>query len=171
MTSKSWSALACWIIATSASAASPDSRSDEARNFVLKHFDSDTRFGQTLGALDKIYVGEAFRRGRQALYVVYDESSCGSGGCNLRVVVARPRGLKSVGGAPAVWPAFLAMRGREKAWPDIIVCRAGGGSKAHQTKLVFNGRRYRLDGSETSPRTGPTRKITFAPSLPDQCLF
>lgn len=174
MKSEGWFALTYWVIAASASAASTGSPPDQVRNFVVRTFDSDTRFGQKTGSLDRIYVAEAFRRGREAVYLAYDTSDgdCGSGGCTLRVVEAGPDGLRSIGGAPAVRPPFYVARGRRSAWPDIVACRSGGGLLPPVlSRVEFGGRIYQLHSRTSVDRAGSMRKILFQPSLQDECRF
>jgi hypothetical protein len=90
----------------------------------------------------------------EALVYLLSSSYCGTGGCNLLVLTPAGRGWRQVADMTVVNPPVRLLDTRSHGWRDLAVRVAGGGSRAHDARLSFDGRRY-----PPNPSVAPAQPI------------
>lgn len=132
-------ALLGFILATPALAQAPQERS--LRAWLQQHF-----AGERETAADARYVaawGDLDGDGRpEAIVYLLSSYFCGTGGCNLLVLTQAGRGWRQVADMTIVNAPVRMLETRSHGWRDLAVLVAGGGSRAHEARLRFDGRRY-----------------------------
>lgn len=80
---------------------------------------------------------------RITLAYLTNPGSCGSGGCTLRVLEAKPEGPVELGRVTLTRPPIRVLTSRTNGMPDLGVVVCGGGiMECHEAVLPFDGRRY-----------------------------
>ena len=126
----------------------------ELRGFLQDHFRDYRRTSP--GARYVAAFADLNGDGRpEAIVQVFASSACGSGGCNLHVFGAGPRGWSMVSTMSVANAPIRALNTRSRGWRDLSVRVAGGGVRGYDAQLRFNGRAY--PGNPTIP---PARPLT-----------
>ena len=95
---------------------------------------------------------------RITLAYLTNPGSCGSGGCTLRVLEARPEGPVELGRTTITRPPIRVLASRTNGMPDLGVLVCGGGIiDCHEAVLPFDGRRY---------ASNPTMPPAYRPPTP-----
>lgn len=80
---------------------------------------------------------------RITLAYLTDRGRCGSGGCTLLVLEAKPGGAVELGRITLARPPIRVLTSRTNGMPDLGVLVCGGGiMDCHEAVLPFDGRRY-----------------------------
>lgn len=132
--------LAGLAIAASAGA-QPVSRDQALHSYLAGRFQADRA-----DAPDARYVA-AFADlngdGRpEALVYLLGSSFCGTGGCNLLILTPAGRGWRAVTEMTIVNAPVRLLTSAHRGWRDLAVTVAGGGARAHEVLIAFNGRTY-----------------------------
>jgi heat shock protein HslJ len=96
---------------------------------------------------------------------------CGTGGCNLLLFTATPRGYKLVNNFPISRLPVIVSPKRTKGWPDLFRLESGGGARPSYVRHAFNGKRYLVKGrmKADKPPVGKSYlggEVTFAGGIP-----
>ncbi|GAB7554119.1 hypothetical protein NRB_36300 [Novosphingobium sp. 11B] len=67
---------------------------------------------------------------------------CGSGGCNLYVLSLSGNDYRQVTAVTVTRPPIRVLPSQSNGWHDLSVLVAGGGTRAHQARLEFDGHTY-----------------------------
>jgi hypothetical protein len=90
---------------------------------------------------------------REALVYFLSSYYCGTGGCNLTVYTPAGRSWRQVADMTLVHTPVRLLATSSHGWRDLAVTVAGGGARAHEALLSFNGRTYPDNPSEPPART------------------
>jgi hypothetical protein len=86
--------------------------------------------------------------------IVYVDSLCGSGGCNLFVLESKKNGFDVVGALTITRPPIRVLKSRTNGWRDLAVWVQGGGIQPGYEALVpFDGSQY-----ASNPTVAPARR-------------
>jgi hypothetical protein len=100
----------------------------------------------------------------EAIVYLLSGNYCGTGGCNLMVFTSAGRSWRQVADVTIVNPPIRLLSSASHGWRDLAVTVAGGGARAHEASLSFNGRAY-----PTNPSVPPAR--TLGRSVPGSILI
>ena len=79
---------------------------------------------------------------KDALVFLVGSYWCGTGGCNMVIFEGVEEGFRLVSEIPLVREPVIVSETSTKGWRDIIVHSSGGGMKAKNVVLKFNGSSY-----------------------------
>ena len=95
---------------------------------------------------------------RISLAYLADRDSCGSGGCTLLVLEAKPDGPVELGRITITRPPIRVLASRTNGMPDLGVLVCGGGiMECYEAVLPFDGQRY---------ASNPTVPPAYRPAAP-----
>ncbi|MBV9883325.1 MAG: hypothetical protein JO276_09980 [Sphingomonadaceae bacterium] len=78
---------------------------------------------------------------------------CGTGGCGLTIYTPAGRSWRQVADMTLVHTPVRLLPTSSHGWRDLAVTVAGGGVRAHEALLSFNGRTYPDNPTEPPART------------------
>lgn len=78
----------------------------------------------------------------EALVYLLSSAYCGTGGCNLLILTPAGRSWRKVAEMTIVNPPVRLLSSVSHGWRDLAVRLTGGGTRAHEALLAFNGRTY-----------------------------
>ncbi len=91
-----------------------------------------------------------------AVVLMTDRDSCGSGGCAMRVLKGTKSGFSYVSGSTITREPIYVLQERNLNWSALSVRVAGGGAEPGQAILRFDGKRYPLNPS-IQPKATPAQ--------------
>jgi len=135
--------LACllWMSAGSGLHAQPSADDRSLHTYLQARFHEDretwpdTRYVAAWADLD----GD---RRPEALVYLISGDFCGSGGCNLMIFTLEGRSWRQVADMTVTNPPIRLLATSSHGWRDLAVTVAGGGARAHEALIAFNGRSY-----------------------------
>jgi hypothetical protein len=146
--------LACLAFCSAGTALRAQSPSDQSLRACLQaRFQGDrenypdTRYVSAWADLNGDGRPEAF------VYLI-SGAYCGSGGCNLLIFTPAGRSWRAVADMSVTNPPIRLLATASHGWRDIAVTVAGGGARAHQVLIAFNGRAY-----PDNPTVPPARAL------------
>ncbi|MBU5636275.1 hypothetical protein KOM00_05965 [Geomonas sp. Red69] len=77
-----------------------------------------------------------------AVVLITDNQYCGSGGCSFVIFQGVAGGFKLVSSSTITREPILLLTEKKKGWHTLSVFVAGGGAKAGQVMIRFNGKKY-----------------------------
>ena len=77
-----------------------------------------------------------------AVVLITDNQYCGSGGCTFVIFQGVAGGFKLVSSSTITIEPILLLPEKKKGWHTLSVFVAGGGAKAGQVIMRFNGKKY-----------------------------
>jgi len=77
-----------------------------------------------------------------AVIIITDNQYCGSGGCSSVIFQGVAGGFKLVSSSTITREPILLLTEKKKGWHTLSVFVAGGGAKAGQVMMRFNGKKY-----------------------------
>jgi hypothetical protein len=98
-----------------------------------------------------------------AVVLINDHAYCGSGGCNMLVLVGDSGGFKVLSSSTIIREPISVLPERRFKWHTLAVHIAGGGAKPGVALLRFDGKRYR--GNPTMARGASTKNLVGATTL------
>ena len=90
----------------------------------------------------------------EAIVYLLSSAYCGSGGCNLLILTPAGRGWRQVSELTIVNPPIRLLASASRGWRDLAATVAGGGARAHEVLLAFDGRSY-----PRNPSVPPARAL------------
>jgi hypothetical protein len=100
----------------------------------------------------------------EVLVYLISGAYCGSGGCRLLVLAQAGRSWRAVADMSITNPPIRLLGSTSHGWRDLAVTVAGGGARAHEALLAFNGRAY-----PDNPSVPPARALRR--SVPGRLLI
>ena len=138
------------LLASAAVAAAPSksSNSEEAqfRRWLVQYLKND-RDDRDLHNLVYAYaLIDLNGDGRdEAIVWARDEYRCGTGGCDLEVIVQDEAGWKPFSSTSVTRPPIKLLSTRTRGWRDLTAWEAGGGIEhPYEARLRFNGTDYEI---------------------------
>jgi len=136
--------------------AQPASGDDGVRAYLQERFHADR--AEDRDARYVIARADLNGDGRpEALVYLLSSAYCGTGGCNLLILTPAGRSWRKVAELTIVNPPIRLLGSASHGWRDLAVRVAGGGSRAHEALLTFNGRSY-----PANPSMPPARALRRA---------
>jgi hypothetical protein len=89
----------------------------------------------------------------EAIVYVLAGAYCGTGGCALLVLTRAGHRWRKVADMTIVNPPVRLLATSSHGWRDLAVTVAGGGARAHEALIAFNGRAYPSNPSMPPART------------------
>ena len=147
--------LACLAICSGGAGlrAQPSPDDQSLRAFLQARFHEDretypdTRYVAAWADLD----GD---RRPEALVYLLSGAFCGSGGCKLLVLTREGRSWRTVADTSVTSAPIRLLATSSHGWRDLAVTVAGGGARAHEALIAFNGRIY-----PRNPSVPPARAL------------
>lgn len=128
--------LAGLSLATAAPAAAPaPGLPADIRAAIIKEYDSDVRY------LDASFDLNGDGKPEILVHVV-GQMSCGTGGCPTMIFTPEGTGYRLVSTIGLTNPPVRVAAASTQGWRNLVVHVAGGGAKAGDVELAFNGRGY-----------------------------
>jgi hypothetical protein len=90
----------------------------------------------------------------EALVYLLSSFYCGTGGCNLLILTPGGHAWRKVAEMTIVNPPIRLLNSASHGWRDLAVTVAGGGARAHEALLAFDGRSY-----PANPSVPPARAL------------
>jgi hypothetical protein len=90
----------------------------------------------------------------EAFVYLISGAYCGSGGCNLMIFTPAGGAWREVADMSVTHPPIRLLDTATHGWRDIAVTVAGGGARAHEVVMAFNGRAY-----PDNPTVPPARAL------------
>jgi hypothetical protein len=81
----------------------------------------------------------------EAIAYMVGNDWCGSGGCNLFILQKSGDSWKIVSNVTITYPPVRIFNDSSNGWHNLGVQGGGGGARAHDVRLRFNGTTYRKD--------------------------
>jgi hypothetical protein len=94
----------------------------------------------------------------EALILMRARSWCGTGGCTMLVLTPERSGWRTVTRMTVTYAPVRLLPTRNRGWRDLAVRVAGGGIRAGEVTLRFNGRTY-----PTNPTSVPAQRGRATP--------
>lgn len=130
--------LACLCLAGTADAQAQPRPEASLRSWLQHQLGDDDRDARAASAFaDLNGDGRA-----EAIVYLMSSSLCGTGGCVLLVLTQQGSGWRQVGRLTVVNPPVRLFTTRTRGWSDLGVRVAGGGARAREVRVTFNGRSY-----------------------------
>jgi hypothetical protein len=146
--------LACLAMISASAALRAQPSSDQSlRAFLQTRFHEDrqaypdTRVVTAWADLNGDHRPEAF------VYLI-SGAYCGTGGCNLMIFTPAGRSWRQVAEMTVTNPPIRLLTTASHGWRDVAVTAAGGGARAHEVLMAFNGRAY-----PDNPTVPPARAL------------
>jgi hypothetical protein len=133
-------------------AAQPPSPDRSLRTFLQARFQQDREASDT-----RIVTAWADLNGDgrpEAFVYLLSGAYCGSGGCNLMIFTPEGRSWREVADMSVTNPPIRLLGTASHGWRDIAVTVAGGGARAHEALMAFDGRAY-----PDNPSAPPARAL------------
>lgn len=148
--------LACLCLAGSAGAQAQPRLEASLRSWLQHELGEDGREARAASAFADLN-GDGHA---EAIVYLMSGSLCGTGGCVLLVLTPQGSGWRQVGRLTVVNPPIRLFATRTRGWNDLGVRVAGGGARARDVRVTFNGRRYASNPSLLpGRRPAPAREL------------
>ena len=127
--------------ASAAAGAQPQGRDESLRSWLAARFQAD--HAEDPHARYVAAFADLNGDGRpEALLYLVSSAYCGSGGCSLFILTPAGHGWRRVADMTIVNPPVRLLGSAHHGWRDLAVTVAGGGARAHEALIAFNGRAY-----------------------------
>ena len=132
--------VATCAIAEAAQPSTNAENSQKVRHFLQQYLrDSDDPTASYLAA----FVNLKNDGSREVLVYFTDQHSCGSGGCNMLILVPRGASYKVMTSVTIAWPPIRILKTKSHGWHDIGVWVQGGGIQpGYEGVLSYDGKKY-----------------------------
>jgi hypothetical protein len=109
---------------------------------------------------------------REALVYLVGPDWCGSGGCHLLILTRDRSAWRLVTRTSVTNAPIRVLSTSSRGWRDIGVRVAGGGIRAYEARLIFNGRSYPSNPSLIEPaRRQPAGTVVISDDDRGRALF
>ena len=165
--------LGCLALLSSGASlrAQPSDEDRSLHEYLLARFHEDradypdTRYVSAFADLD----GD---RRPEALVYLISGAFCGSGGCKWLVLTREGRSWRVVADTTVTNAPIRLLATSSHGWRDLAVTVAGGGARAHEALLAFDGHTYPRNPSVARPlRRGAPGRVLIADEDRGRLLF
>jgi hypothetical protein len=132
--------MTAYVVPTAACPSDTEQDSEKVRTLLQQYLrDSDDTTASYLAA----FVNLKDDGSREVIVYFTNQYSCGTGGCNMLILVPRGSSYKVMTSVTIAWPPIRILKSKSHGWHDIGVWVQGGGIQpGYEGVLSYDSKKY-----------------------------